>query len=62
MKDRSTFFVFVIGVLFYLPVVSYTYSLTYVNILNLFGILCYSYLFIIFFLFATLHNLQDLGS
>lgn len=51
-------FCFCYWVLFHLPVVSYIYSLIYVN-LNLFGILYYCCYFIFF---ATLHSLQDLGS
>ena len=52
-------FCFCYWVLFHLPVVSYIYSLIYVNLLNLFGILCYCCYFIFS---ATLHCLQDLGS
>ena len=52
-------FCFCYWVLFHLPIVSYIYSLIYVNLLNLFGILCYCCYFIFS---ATLHCLQDLGS
>lgn len=52
-------FCFCYWVLFHLPVVSYTYSLIYVNLLSLCGILCYCCYFIFS---ATLHSLQDLGS